>query len=189
MIGTWLSLYSGPRKLDHQLSYSGEPGKGTSCHASVSTTRRPSRPRSPWPPSRATGPSTNWPDSSASTPPSSTAGRSNSSPAPRPSSAAAHGPPRPTRRHARPSWGGGCGATSDSTTRSVRTSRWGTGRRRRSTAAGFGLVEGGILFRPAVPQPVVRGLRGEKECPASGPQGPGSEEASEGVGNGGHFLV
>src|SRR5437868_47333 len=41
--------YSGPRKLDPRLSYSGGPGKGGRCHASASTTRRRSRPRSPWP--------------------------------------------------------------------------------------------------------------------------------------------
>src|SRR5262249_49490904 len=40
--------YSGPRKLDHQLSYSGGPGEGNRCHASASSTRRRSRPRSPW---------------------------------------------------------------------------------------------------------------------------------------------
>jgi hypothetical protein len=26
--GAWIKVYSGPRKLDHQLSYSGGPGKG-----------------------------------------------------------------------------------------------------------------------------------------------------------------
>ena len=53
--------YSGPRKLDHRLSYSGGPGKGERWQASGSSTRRRSRPRSPWPPSRATARSTSWP--------------------------------------------------------------------------------------------------------------------------------
>jgi ATP-dependent DNA helicase RecG len=39
--------YSGPRKLDHRVSYTGGPGKGKRWQASGSTTRRPSRPRSP----------------------------------------------------------------------------------------------------------------------------------------------
>src|SRR3954464_773771 len=33
-----LRLYSGPRKLDHQLSYSGGPGKGEQWQANASTT-------------------------------------------------------------------------------------------------------------------------------------------------------
>ncbi len=37
--------YSGPRKLDHQLSYCGGPGKGKRWQASGSSTRRPSRRR------------------------------------------------------------------------------------------------------------------------------------------------
>ena len=43
----WGFRYSGPRKLDHQLSYSGGPGKGERWQASGSCTRRRSRPR--WP--------------------------------------------------------------------------------------------------------------------------------------------
>ena len=63
------AIYSGPRKLDHRLSYYWWARKGERWQASGSTTRRRSRPRSPWPPSRATGPSTSWPASSASTRP------------------------------------------------------------------------------------------------------------------------
>src|SRR5262245_20989169 len=40
-------LYSGPRKLDHQLNYSGGPGKGRRWQASASTTAQRSRPKSP----------------------------------------------------------------------------------------------------------------------------------------------
>jgi hypothetical protein len=36
--------YSGPRKLDHQLNYSGGPGKGERWQVSASSTQR-SRPR------------------------------------------------------------------------------------------------------------------------------------------------
>ena len=61
--------YSGPRKLDHPLSYSGGPGKGERWQRSASSTRRPSRPRWPWPPSRATRPSPSWPVSTGSTRP------------------------------------------------------------------------------------------------------------------------
>ena len=50
-----------PRKLDHQLSYSGGPGKGNRWQANGRATRQPSRLRWPWPPSRVTRPSTNWP--------------------------------------------------------------------------------------------------------------------------------
>src|SRR5947209_10893427 len=61
--------YSGPRKLDHQLSYCGGPGKGERWQASASSTRRPSRPRWLWPPSKGTRPSTSWPVSMGSTRP------------------------------------------------------------------------------------------------------------------------
>jgi FkbM family methyltransferase len=65
----WGADYSGPQKLDHQLSYSGGPGKGYRWRASGSSTRRRSRPRSPWRPSRATGPSTSWRAGTGSTRP------------------------------------------------------------------------------------------------------------------------
>jgi integrase len=42
--------YSGPRKLDRRLSYTGSPGKGNRWRASGRVTRRRSRPRSPWQP-------------------------------------------------------------------------------------------------------------------------------------------
>jgi hypothetical protein len=42
--------YSGPRKLDRRLSYSGGPGKGNRWRARGRATRRRSRPRSPWRP-------------------------------------------------------------------------------------------------------------------------------------------
>ncbi|HWE36585.1 MAG TPA: DUF4349 domain-containing protein, partial [Isosphaeraceae bacterium] len=46
--------YSGPRKLDHRLSYAGGRAKGERWQASGKSTRRRSRPRSPWPPSGGT---------------------------------------------------------------------------------------------------------------------------------------
>src|SRR5512133_1586231 len=61
-------FYSGPRKLDHRLSYSGGSAKGERWQASGRSTRRRSRPRSLWPPSRGTVRSTNWPGTTASTP-------------------------------------------------------------------------------------------------------------------------
>jgi serine/threonine-protein kinase len=59
--------YSGPRKLDHRLSYAGGRAKGERWQASGKSTRRRSRPRSPWPPSGGTRRSMSWPGTTAST--------------------------------------------------------------------------------------------------------------------------
>src|SRR4051794_28961923 len=62
-VGYWKSRhrdavgYSGPRKLDQRLSYTGGPAKGVRWQASGRSTHRRSRPRSPWPPTRGTAPS------------------------------------------------------------------------------------------------------------------------------------
>src|SRR5262249_11323601 len=62
-----MGLYSGPRKLDHRLSYTGGPEEGKQWRASGRVTGPPSRPRSHWPLTRATARSTNWPVTMVST--------------------------------------------------------------------------------------------------------------------------
>jgi hypothetical protein len=52
--------YSGPRKLDHRLSYTDGPGKGKPWQVSGSSTRQRSRRKWLWLPSRETRRSTNW---------------------------------------------------------------------------------------------------------------------------------
>src|SRR5262249_48690217 len=60
-------VYSGPRKLDHRLSYTGGPEEGNPWRASERGTGAPSRPRSPWRLTRATARSTSWPVTTACT--------------------------------------------------------------------------------------------------------------------------
>src|SRR5262249_35848348 len=62
----WMG-YSGPRKLDHLLSYRLDQERGEQWQVSGRHTLRGSRPKSPWLHSRAIGRSTSWPVSSAST--------------------------------------------------------------------------------------------------------------------------
>src|SRR5262245_53537176 len=71
---------NGPRNLDQRLSYTDGSDEGQRWRRSGRFTRRPSRPRSPWPPSGARRRSTSWPGITASTRRSSTPGRSNYSP-------------------------------------------------------------------------------------------------------------
>jgi transposase len=58
--------YSGPRELDHRLSYTGGPEEGNQWRASGRSMGGPSKPKSPWPPTRATARSTSWPVTTAS---------------------------------------------------------------------------------------------------------------------------
>src|SRR5258708_24759094 len=61
--------YSGPRKLDHRLSYTGGPEEGNQWRVSGRSTGGASRPRAHWPLTRATAQSTRWPGTTAATPP------------------------------------------------------------------------------------------------------------------------